>query len=1182
MLQYCPEEQDISTFVPVDTEKIKPAMAAKLEGFAQKHASEKPAGIIFTDGDSDRPGVADENGQFLTGDKLGLLVTKYLMQAISPDEELIVALPISTNIGVIRELEAMGVTLIKTQIGSPHVVKAMNDAEAVAKEKGKKVLALGWEANGGFLLGSEFQIPKGGSLSRLATRDALLPILAAFSLAKDKNLKLSELFAQEIPSVYNHTGGYESFQADFGVDRDGAMEIRKGIVNMLKPTLINEDVVAINYDTMTLERRVTANINGETVLTFERETISSKDVEEDMDEWLRVKNLLESVFTEEKGFGKILGVDIMDGIQVIFDNGEISHIRPSWNDPVFRNYAMTSVSMDRAKEIATIGETDIIPGLAEVALKNIQSAGSQAIRTRAEKEAFLEGIRVKYNKTAVNKLSLEKFKEVVEEISRRIRQKENIPVEKFFKLGPDIDNYNWGQITEDSAILELLGADSTDDKVEILFANLTAAQRVKLRDKFGEDTVAIKAFLKDNIVAERWFLSGAVDVGMGVNLPIDVLGAWPEEVFGKEHVKRFGPVNDVTGKQLDSKEELSLQIHKFDEQVRGVGTAYIGLKDGISADNFYKAALNGTILDVLNKVELDPGKTYIVPAYVPHAYGNVIVFETKAVTPEEDATGTISFFDRLKLLSRGFESLDMDASKLKELNPGRETKDVLTMGEGDVNTPGTRAYVREWLAEAERRGALNPIDMEKLEYSPKVIATEGTSRFEIIGEVEKRFIGGEYIVTEGETIASVDILNNRYHPLVVRAGTIELTFDSIYMKDVKYELKEGDEFLVYADMGSYKIKSLNGEAAVYTQVKPLPKITKVILGNKDIEEIGETGEFVSEEAITFNNWGTEVDVVDNITIITSADKLPIIGDREHRVRVVDGYISIVTPEDEVIANVSRDEEVLLEGDIEYKIKNEGKDNAKIEIEYKRSEQEKTSYAVYEMVKKHIPAMKKNKVDLVLAKEFFAKGADSTDRVGTRAWFELEINKLLGWQPGDKEKVVKIRTYNNALGLEGAVNINIRDNATGVFGATESNINRSRDNKDVQKKIRESEIRIMSLPNIEVGGEYVLTREIALTGLMQALLDKETISKLTSSLAIDMEMLMAQMTGRKVSRQDLYYLLPYNQASEVLKERNLLMEGEDLTVSVFLGRLVLKLTLKKIEPYDARQQLEMRKKVMYSV
>ena len=131
-------------FVPVDTEKVSIDTTSLLQKASMEH---KPFAIITTDGDSDRPLLADENGRFLPGDKLGALVSIFL----SPD---FVAIPISANDAVVSSLDERGIKVMQTRIGSPYVIDAMNSE--IERNPGSKVA--GWECNGGFLLGSDWSI----------------------------------------------------------------------------------------------------------------------------------------------------------------------------------------------------------------------------------------------------------------------------------------------------------------------------------------------------------------------------------------------------------------------------------------------------------------------------------------------------------------------------------------------------------------------------------------------------------------------------------------------------------------------------------------------------------------------------------------------------------------------------------------------------------------------------------------------------------------------------------------------------------------------------------------------------------------------------------------------------------------------------------------------------------------
>jgi phosphomannomutase len=83
-----------------------------------------------------------------------------------------VVTPVSSNTGA--EASGRFAHVVRTRIGSPFVIAGMAGA-------GGRVA--GYEANGGFLLGFEAQGPV-GPLPPLATRDSLLPMVAALAEAR--------------------------------------------------------------------------------------------------------------------------------------------------------------------------------------------------------------------------------------------------------------------------------------------------------------------------------------------------------------------------------------------------------------------------------------------------------------------------------------------------------------------------------------------------------------------------------------------------------------------------------------------------------------------------------------------------------------------------------------------------------------------------------------------------------------------------------------------------------------------------------------------------------------------------------------------------------------------------------------------------------------------------------------
>jgi len=137
-------------FVPIDTEAVSEEDKIKARVWSEEYQLDF---IFSTDGDGDRPLVADEHGEWLRGDILGLLCADALgIEAV--------AIPVSCNTAVTSCDRFAKVVL--TKIGSPYVI-----AEFEALAEAYRHVA-GFEANGGFLLGSDIELD-GKPLAALPT-----------------------------------------------------------------------------------------------------------------------------------------------------------------------------------------------------------------------------------------------------------------------------------------------------------------------------------------------------------------------------------------------------------------------------------------------------------------------------------------------------------------------------------------------------------------------------------------------------------------------------------------------------------------------------------------------------------------------------------------------------------------------------------------------------------------------------------------------------------------------------------------------------------------------------------------------------------------------------------------------------------------------------------------------------
>jgi phosphomannomutase len=262
------------TFVPIDTEAVSEADERRALEWVSAHRLDA---LASTDGDADRPLVGDEAGALFRGDVVGMLCAGYLGAQT-------VVTPVSSNTAV----ERWGVfrTVVRTRIGSPYVIAAM--AEAV--RRGEAPVA-GYEANGGFLLGSD--VRRGGegaakALAALPTRDALLPILSLLAMAAERSCPLSQLTAG-LPARFTASDRLRDFAT-------------------------------------TLSRRLIDHLASE-------------------------PGALASFFAE---LGAVEGVNQVDGLRAVLAGGDVVHLRPSGNAPELRCYA-ESGTPERAAELCRWG-----------------------------------------------------------------------------------------------------------------------------------------------------------------------------------------------------------------------------------------------------------------------------------------------------------------------------------------------------------------------------------------------------------------------------------------------------------------------------------------------------------------------------------------------------------------------------------------------------------------------------------------------------------------------------------------------------------------------------------------------------------------------------------------------------------------------------------------------------------
>lgn len=304
------------TFVPIDTEAIDQAQLDTIQKLCDETGGKFDA-IVSTDGDSDRPLLLAPEGdklRFFGGDILGMIVADFL-KADS------VVVPISTNDAIDRGPLA-SVTEPKTKIGSPYVIAGMQNVLS----KGRQSVC-GWEANGGFLTGSDIT-RNGNTLTALPTRDAVLPSLSALFAARSRKVTLPELFST-LPARFSRAGLIRKFPRPTSLK----------IIAKFSP---DPNIQEVTYGT-------DSKITGRDV-----ENSPLKLAEPQTKQLDQIRRELQTVFSSKADFTSISRLNYTDGVRIIFSNGDVAHFRPSGNADELRIYSVAD-TLERADAIISEG-----------------------------------------------------------------------------------------------------------------------------------------------------------------------------------------------------------------------------------------------------------------------------------------------------------------------------------------------------------------------------------------------------------------------------------------------------------------------------------------------------------------------------------------------------------------------------------------------------------------------------------------------------------------------------------------------------------------------------------------------------------------------------------------------------------------------------------------------------------
>lgn len=212
-------------FVPVDTESVE--SPEKLYEWVKQYNADC---LVSADGDGDRPLIVSDDGTIIRGDVIGIFCAEFLkIESLS--------IPVSCNTAVEKYGKFKRVN--RTKIGSPFVIEDM----ILSNQKYSSVA--GYEANGGFLLGSDAAL-NGKILKALPTRDAVLPIISVLIYAKEKKIRISEL-ADLLPERYTYSGLLRNFPVEKSVEIIDYFKERPEVAANIYFESVNEKLSSVDY-----------------------------------------------------------------------------------------------------------------------------------------------------------------------------------------------------------------------------------------------------------------------------------------------------------------------------------------------------------------------------------------------------------------------------------------------------------------------------------------------------------------------------------------------------------------------------------------------------------------------------------------------------------------------------------------------------------------------------------------------------------------------------------------------------------------------------------------------------------------------------------------------------------------------------------------------------------------------
>ncbi|MFC1480054.1 hypothetical protein ACFL5Y_01245, partial [Candidatus Omnitrophota bacterium] len=472
------------------------------------------------------------------------------------------------------------------------------------------------------------------------------------------------------------------------------------------------------------------------------------------------------------------------------------------------------------------------------------------------------------------------------------------------------------------------------------------------------------------------------------------------------------------------------------------------------------------------------------------------------------------------------------------------------------------------------------LSLKKKQFAQDIVVLEGavTVTGEKEGRVKKyKLKGGESGTIQKDATVTFES-TEKAKVMIVYAE--EKAYENMKPTDVSGEEKKFGSFLAGTPVSGAEGKQPDAQTEA-KDTEGTKTFQFPVLLNGEKTEIGGHKNYEYTESAVINMDETEPTGATRIAIASKTPaKIPeIIGEREHTIKVESGRIKleIETPDGQQIVELYPGAEYALEGST-YRIIKTSVEDAVVDFNYKNKKREKALYAILAMLRNHTDELPLDKkIHLISPSEIFARNVN--DDMGSLKWIQGQLRRLVS------EKIT-IRPYQSHLGLK---NLPVRDaDAISVLIATEGKLREAEDLKDPAVTNFVSNVRVLAIPNEAVDfGEDGLACNMELVGLslLSTGVKVEDINDASNvtSVAADMQKFLQEMRGEAVSRQDLYYILPYNKLNKMKDIPEDIMAALAEGLVNWLDNLVTKLLVNMpMERFDPHAALKRIREVMLSV